>query len=61
MKGGEIMKNKYLPMSFAIFGVVCGIFGFFTEISDSFYLLISSTFYLQMAIVSLLAAIYFKK
>lgn len=55
------MKNKYLPTAFAAFGLMCGIFGFFTEISDNFYILISSAFYLQMGIVSLLAAIYFKK
>ena len=54
------MKSKYLPTAFAGFGLMCGVFGFFTEISDK-YILISSAFYLQLGILSLLAAIYFKK
>ena len=53
------MKSKYLPVSFAIFGLMCGIFGFFTEVRNE-VIIIASGFYLQMAIVSFLAAIYFE-
>ena len=53
------MKSKYVPMSFAIFGLMCGVFGFFTEVRDVI-VIIPSTFFLQMSIASLLAAIYFE-
>lgn len=58
-KGGEIMKHKFIPLAFAIFGLMCGIFGFFNEVRDT-VVLISSSFYLQMAMVSFLAAIFFE-
>jgi hypothetical protein len=54
-----ILRSKLIPVAFMVFGLICGIFGFLTELSDKF-LLISSGFYLQIAIVSLLAAIYFQ-
>jgi len=53
------MKNKYVPIAFAIFGLMCGIFGFFTEVKEHI-IIISSAFYLQMSIASFLAAIYFE-
>ncbi|XOU94554.1 MAG: hypothetical protein ACNFW9_00640 [Candidatus Kerfeldbacteria bacterium] len=53
------MKSKYLPALFAIFGLMCGIFGFFTEVREHI-IIISSAFYLQMSIASFLAAIYFE-
>gem|GEM_PF-3254230 len=60
-KGGEIMlKHKYIPIAFAVFGLMCGVFGFFNEVRDTI-VLISSSFYLQMAMVSFLAAIYFEQ
>lgn len=53
------MKSKYIPVSFAIFGLMCGVFGFFTEVWNQFYF-IPSSFYLQLSIASFLAAIYFE-
>ena len=53
------MKSKYLPASFAIFGIMCGVFGFFTEVREH-VIIISSAFYLQLSIASFLAAIYFE-
>jgi len=53
------MKSKYLSISFAIFGLMCGIFGFFTEVRNT-VIFIPSAFYLQMSMASFLAAIYFE-
>jgi len=53
------MKSKYIPIAFAIFGLMCGIFGFFTEVRNEI-IYIPSAFYLQMSIGSFLAAIYFE-
>ena len=52
------MKNKHIPMAFAIFGLMCGIFGFFTEVKNT-VIIIPSAFYLQMGMLSFLAAIFF--
>lgn len=59
-KGGEIMKHKFIPIAFAVFGLVCAIFGFFNEVRDA-VILIHSSFYLQMSMVSFLAAIFFEQ
>ncbi|MFH0804837.1 MAG: hypothetical protein V1916_01420 [Patescibacteria group bacterium] len=53
------MKSKFVPLAFAVFGLMCGIFGFFTEVRD-IVVVINSAFFLQMAIVSFLAAIFFE-
>ncbi len=53
------MKSKFLPIAFAIFGLMCGIFGFFTEVNNTI-IIIPSAFYLQMGMLSFLAAIYFE-
>jgi len=53
------MKSKYVPIAFAIFGLMCGVFGFFTEVRNT-VIIIPSAFYLQMSIASFLAAIYFE-
>jgi hypothetical protein len=52
-------KSKHVPMAFAIFGLMCGIFGFFTEVRNQ-VIIIPSAFYLQMGMLSFLAAIYFE-
>ncbi len=53
------MKSKYIPIAFMAFALMCGIFAFFTEVRNT-VIIISSTFYLQMGILSMLAAIYFE-
>ena len=53
-----ITRSKLVPTAFMVFGLICAIFGFFTELSDKFFLT-SSGFYLQIATVSFLAGIYF--
>jgi hypothetical protein len=53
------MKNKYAPVAFFVFGLVCAIFGFITEVEGQIFI-IPSSFYLQLATVSMLAAIYFE-
>lgn len=54
-----LMKNKYLDLSFAVFGLMCGLFGFFTELSGKLFFFFSTGFFLNLAVVSFLAAIYF--
>ncbi|MFA5135164.1 MAG: hypothetical protein WC505_05285 [Patescibacteria group bacterium] len=54
-----MLKHKYVPISFAVFGIMCAIFGFFTEVRNEL-IIIPSAFYLQMSAVSFLAAIYFE-
>lgn len=54
------MKSKYFSMAFAIFGLMCGVFAFFTEVNNT-VIIISSSFYLQMGILSMLAGLYFEK
>ncbi|MFA6098743.1 MAG: hypothetical protein WCV50_03135 [Patescibacteria group bacterium] len=54
-----IFRNKYIPIAFIVFGIMCGIFGFVTEVRNE-VIIISSAFYLQMGILSILAAIYFE-
>lgn len=53
------MKSKYVPITFAIFGLMCGVFGFFTEVRNT-VIIIPSAFYLQTGMLSFLAAIYFE-
>jgi len=53
------MSSKYLSLTFAIFGLMCGIFGFFTEVRNT-VIFIPSAFFLQLSIASFLAAIYFE-
>jgi len=53
------MKNKYIPVAFFIFGLICAIFGFVTQ-ADGRELFIPSTFYLELAIFAVLAAIYWE-
>jgi hypothetical protein len=53
------MKNKYIPISFFVFGLMCAIFGFATEMWGQIFI-ISSGFYLQLATVAVLMAIYFE-
>lgn len=53
------MKSKYIPIAFAVFGLMCGIFGFFTEVRNE-VIIIPSSFYLQLSTASFLAAIYFE-
>ena len=55
-----MLKSKYVPTAFAVFGIMCGIFAFFTEVRNE-VIVIASTFYLQMSIASFLAAIYFDR
>lgn len=55
-----MLKSKYVPMAFVIFGLMCAIFGFFTEVYNTL-VVIPASFYLQMAMVSFLAAIYFQR
>ncbi|MBI5037228.1 MAG: hypothetical protein HZC01_00760 [Candidatus Kerfeldbacteria bacterium] len=54
------MKSKYFSMSFAVFGLMCGVFAFFTEVNNT-VIIIPSSFYLQMGILSMLAGLYFEK
>jgi len=54
-----IMKNNLIPTAFLVFGLLCGIFAFLTEISSKIFW-ISSSFYLQLAVASILVAIYFQ-
>lgn len=54
-----ILKSKYISCAFAVFALMCGIFGFFTEVSNQI-IIIPSAFFLQMSIASFLAAIYFE-
>lgn len=51
------MKSKYASIAFFVFGLVCAIFGFFTEVWGELFI-IPSGFYLQLATVSILSAIY---
>lgn len=53
------MKNKYVPIAFAVFGLMCAVFAFFTEVKNT-VIIIPSAFYLQLSAVSFLAAIYFE-
>jgi len=53
------MKSKYIPLAFAVFGLMCGIFGFFTEVRNV-VVIIPSSFFLESATVSFLAAIFFE-
>ena len=53
------MKSAYIPIAFAVFGIMCGVFGFFTEMNNT-VIIVASSFYLQMSIASFLAAIYFE-
>ncbi|MFZ6035800.1 MAG: hypothetical protein ACOYUK_01535 [Patescibacteria group bacterium] len=53
------MKSKYVSIAFAVFGIMCGMFGFFTEVYNT-TIVIPSSFYLQLGMLSLLAAIYFE-
>lgn len=53
------MKIKILPLTFAVFGLMCGIFGFFTEVYNT-VIIIPSVFYIQMGMLSMLAAIFFQ-
>jgi hypothetical protein len=55
-----MLKSKYVPMAFVVFGLMCAIFGFFTEVYNH-VVIIPASFYLQMAMVSFLAAIYFQR
>jgi len=54
-----ITKSNLIPTAFLIFGLMCAVFAFFTEISQKVFW-ISSSFYLQMSIASFLVAIYFQ-
>lgn len=54
-----ITKNSLIPTAFLVFGLLCGIFAFLTEISNNIFW-IGSSFYLQMAMASILVAIYFQ-
>lgn len=54
-----MMGKRYLGLSFAVFGLMCGVFGFFTELSGKLYFFFSTGFYLNLAAVSFLAGIYF--
>jgi hypothetical protein len=52
-----IVKNKYIPVAFFVFGLICAIFGFVTQ-ADGRELFIPSAFYLELAIFAVLAALY---
>ena len=54
-----VMKHKLIPCAFVIFAMMCAIFGFFTEVRNE-VIIIPSGFYLQMSMVSFLAAISFE-
>jgi len=51
------VKNKYIPVAFFVFGLICAIFGFVTQI-DGRELFIPSGFYLQLSIFAVVAALY---
>ncbi|MBI4092466.1 MAG: hypothetical protein HY420_00920 [Candidatus Kerfeldbacteria bacterium] len=49
-------NNKVMAQTFYWFGLVMGVFAFFTEISGQ-QIYLSSAFYFNMSVISLLAAI----